>query len=303
MVQHILIDERLLLDWLFKEAPLSSFAELVWDLINAGTIQGYICDTALHPIWYRTSALNGRDTAHRLVAHLMRQLCICPISADQIRRAQALNAPFDVALQIVCCCDRQLDGILSLNPLDFSRANVDGLMVFKPMQLVVDHLTQILNAQPPSLYGPVQTEPSLGVDMPVLQTSGSPSPGGQLLMTTARLEHIEIVYENYLPEARITLQIPHGEICHEQATGVGPVDATYKALGNALQKFLDLPPYQVIHFESYATTSDSEVAAMILLESGESMFPGRGFHRDIIQASALAYMDAIAYLLQCTPRE
>ena len=56
---------------------------------------------------------------------------------------------------------------------------------------------------------------------------------------------------------------------------------------------------QMIYYKSQGTTSDSEVSAMVLLQRRMSLYAGRGFHPDIVLASAYAYLDALNYLLYC----
>jgi hypothetical protein len=77
------------------------------------------------------------------------------------------------------------------------------------------------------------------------------------------------------------------------------VDAALRALNLAVNRYIPVADVQMVYFRCLATTADSPVSAMVLLERQRMPFPGRGFHQDVIMASIEAYLDALGYLIYC----
>jgi len=91
------------------------------------------------------------------------------------------------------------------------------------------------------------------------------------------------------PVSKVTLLID-GEERSEQASGSGPVDATYKAIEKLAQSGINLQLYSVNNITS-GTDSQGEVTVRI--ESDGRIINGVGADTDIVIASAKAYINAL----------
>jgi len=94
---------------------------------------------------------------------------------------------------------------------------------------------------------------------------------------------------NSLPMATIVLEKGKESIRHA-ASGDGPVDAVYKAIDGAVGI-----SYRLVDYSLKAVTSGKDALgeATVRLERNGRVFLGRGVSIDIIEASALAYINAI----------
>ncbi|MEO1070444.1 MAG: alpha-isopropylmalate synthase regulatory domain-containing protein, partial [Cyanobacteria bacterium J06638_6] len=75
--------------------------------------------------------------------------------------------------------------------------------------------------------------------------------------------------------------------------------AVLGALNLAVNQFIPVEDVRMVHYRCLATTADSPVSAVVLLERQMALFPGRGVHPDVVMASIEAYLDALGYLIFC----
>ena len=94
-----------------------------------------------------------------------------------------------------------------------------------------------------------------------------------------------------------------GRLWPAHSAGNGPVDALMRAVDMALAPFLDegleLQSYNV-HATGVGHDTAAAVAVSVRSKSGDPhapAYPGRGVHENILEASLLAYVDAINRLL------
>jgi 2-isopropylmalate synthase len=103
------------------------------------------------------------------------------------------------------------------------------------------------------------------------------------------------VGDGILPTASVDLCSPDGERVTEAATGDGPVHALFAALGRATALQLDVESYQV----SNVTTGDDAQGQASLTtrvrnaDGGHDEVTGSGTSTDILEASALAWLDIV----------
>ncbi|WP_045757797.1 2-isopropylmalate synthase [Xanthomonas albilineans] len=95
--------------------------------------------------------------------------------------------------------------------------------------------------------------------------------------------------------AQVELSDQNGQRVSEQAEGDGPVDALFSALSAATGVQLALNSYQV---HSVGIGADSRGEANLSVRHGEIEYVGTGTSRDIIEASALAWLDVANRILQ-----
>jgi 2-isopropylmalate synthase len=108
------------------------------------------------------------------------------------------------------------------------------------------------------------------------------------------------VGDGILPTASVELSSPDGERVTEAATGDGPVHALFAALARATGTHLDIESYQV---SSVTTGEDAQGQASLTarVHSSENVgedITGNGTSTDILEASALAWLDIVNRLLR-----
>ncbi|MEA3254141.1 MAG: alpha-isopropylmalate synthase regulatory domain-containing protein, partial [Chloroflexota bacterium] len=110
-----------------------------------------------------------------------------------------------------------------------------------------------------------------------------------------RLEHIDVSCGDHsLHSAAVSLVGPEGKVLADAALGAGPVDAVYKAINRIVGI-----PNRLIEFSIKAITEgmDAIGEVLIIIESGDVYYTGRGASTDIVVAAAKAYMNALNRLL------
>ncbi len=106
--------------------------------------------------------------------------------------------------------------------------------------------------------------------------------------------------ETRMPTASVRLATPDGrEVC-EAAVGDGPVDALFRALSRAIGAEITLKSF---HIRSISFGSDAQGQATVEAEWNGQEHVGRGTSTDILEASALAYLDVANRLLKVRARE
>ncbi|MEZ5466011.1 MAG: 2-isopropylmalate synthase [Lysobacteraceae bacterium] len=98
------------------------------------------------------------------------------------------------------------------------------------------------------------------------------------------------VSDDTLPTASVELSTPEGSRVAEAATGDGPVHALFAALARATGHALDVDGYQV---SSVTTGDDAQGQASLVARVGDEEFTGNGTSTDILEASALAWLDVL----------
>ncbi|MGE0232345.1 MAG: 2-isopropylmalate synthase [Flavobacteriaceae bacterium] len=99
-------------------------------------------------------------------------------------------------------------------------------------------------------------------------------------------------------KATLTLDVDGREVTKE-ATGNGPVDATFNAIHAIVPHEAKLSLYQV-HAVTEGTDAQAEVS--VRLEHNGRLFTGRGAEPDTLVASARAYVHALSKLMQSRQR-
>lgn len=102
-----------------------------------------------------------------------------------------------------------------------------------------------------------------------------------------------------IPDAVITLNVD-GEEQQGEASGGGPVDATFKAIEKVVNSGTELQLYSVNNITS-GTDSQGEVT--VRLEKGGRIVNGQGADTDIVIASAKAYINALSKMLVPVERQ
>jgi len=110
-----------------------------------------------------------------------------------------------------------------------------------------------------------------------------------------RLASMTVSDRGQKASATVELSDPDGRRVSETAEGDGPVDALFAALASATGVQLSLESYQV---HSVGIGADARGEASLSVRQGDEEFEGTGTSRDIIEASALAWLDVANRLLR-----
>ena len=110
-----------------------------------------------------------------------------------------------------------------------------------------------------------------------------------------RLASMTISDRGQRASAQVELSDPDGRKISENALGDGPVDALFAALSNATGVKLSLESYSV---HSVGLGADAQGEASLSVHHEGTEYQGSGTSRDIIEASALAWLDVANRLLR-----
>lgn len=112
-----------------------------------------------------------------------------------------------------------------------------------------------------------------------------------------RLASMTVSDRGQRASAQIELSDPDGARVSESTLGDGPVDALFAALAAATGVELALESYQV---HSVGMGRDARGEASVSVRHGDDIFDGTGTSRDIIEASALAWLDVANRILRAS---
>jgi 2-isopropylmalate synthase len=110
-----------------------------------------------------------------------------------------------------------------------------------------------------------------------------------------RLASMTVSDRGQRASAQVELSDPEGRKVSESALGDGPVDALFAALSAATDVELSLESYQV---HSVGLGADARGEATLSVHHEGSEYVGSGTSRDIIEASALAWLDVANRILR-----
>lgn len=95
----------------------------------------------------------------------------------------------------------------------------------------------------------------------------------------------------------VRLKLANGTTVEDAAVGNGPIDASY----NAIRKLLNPPAHTLekysINAVSEGKDSLGEALVKIKLEDSDNLISGRGLSTDIVEASILAYLNAVEKII------
>jgi 2-isopropylmalate synthase len=97
-----------------------------------------------------------------------------------------------------------------------------------------------------------------------------------------------------LPSAAVALWKSDGSICKDAAAGDGPVDAVFKAMERITGVHLTLVDYRV---RAVSTGCDAQGEAYVEVEHDGRTLSARAVSTDIVEASAMAYLEIINRLV------
>ena len=110
-----------------------------------------------------------------------------------------------------------------------------------------------------------------------------------------KLEYFHIVSGNTLLSTSTIRMEKNGETIQEAACGDGPVDAIFNAINRATgHENVTLTEYRI---KAITGGTDAQGEVTVRIQEGDAFCVGRGVSTDILEASAIAYVQAINRLL------
>jgi 2-isopropylmalate synthase len=106
---------------------------------------------------------------------------------------------------------------------------------------------------------------------------------------------------NVLPTATVAIRRPDGEVVQDAAIGDGPVDAIFKAVERVTGVHANLREF-VVRSVTQGKDAQGEVTLELEVESDQGSYRGRAASTDIVEASALAYVNAVNAIATRTQR-
>ena len=85
-----------------------------------------------------------------------------------------------------------------------------------------------------------------------------------------------------------------GKLVEQVAASDGPINASFKAISQMLGVKVQLETFQLTAITGGA---DAQCEATVRVRDGERVYHGRGISTDVIEASILAYLQALNVLL------
>ncbi len=103
-----------------------------------------------------------------------------------------------------------------------------------------------------------------------------------------RIASMTLIDEGAHTRAKVELSNPSNQRVHQEAQGDGPVAALFAALAAATGVDFELDSYEV---HSMGTGRDARGEANVSAYIGNEMLSGQGTSRDVLEASAIAWLD------------
>ena len=106
-----------------------------------------------------------------------------------------------------------------------------------------------------------------------------------------KLERFTVNSGNYVTSNAVVRLSKGGRAFEEVAIGDGPIDAAYKAI----DKIIDGKPRSLENYSIHSITEGEDALgeAVVKVKSDGEYATGRGLSTDIIEASILAYLNAV----------
>ena len=131
---NVLFDTNIVLDALLDREPFGRQAIQLFNAIEEGRIQGFLCANSVTTVFYLMQKGAGRQKACRLIRLLLELFDITPVTRGVIE--DALDLPFEdfedgVIYQ--AAVNVNADGIVTRNRKDFTHAKI---AIYSPVEVL-----------------------------------------------------------------------------------------------------------------------------------------------------------------------
>ncbi len=126
---RVLIDTNVVLDFLQEREPFVDNAARLFELIDAGEVEGVIAATTITNIYYIVRKAAGAVVAQDAITKIMTDLNICAVDRDVLEEAIRLNfRDFEDAVQYVCGIVHNVDAIITRDASGFVGAKIPVML-------------------------------------------------------------------------------------------------------------------------------------------------------------------------------
>ena len=134
MIQHILLDSNVVVDYALKRPGFVENAEKIFDKIETGVITGSISSSAVTDIYYIVEKQTTRDYAWEMMEYIYQTLRIMPVIRETVREALDSGMyDFEDAVQAAAAQDCGIDTVVTRDKVGFSNS---GLQAFLPEEFL-----------------------------------------------------------------------------------------------------------------------------------------------------------------------
>lgn len=115
-----------------------------------------------------------------------------------------------------------------------------------------------------------------------------------MLTERVKLDRYNVTASNAITPVSTIRLVKDGKLVEHVAASDGPINASFKAISQILGVKVQLDAFQLTAITGGA---DAQCEATVRVREGERVFHGRGISTDVIEASILAYLQALNVLL------
>ncbi len=132
---RVLVDTNVILDFLQEREPFVEDATKVFELIDAGEIEGFIAATTITNIYYIVRRAVGLAAAEDAITQILTDLQICKVDRAILEDAIALRfRDFEDGVQYACAIAYGVDAIVTRDVSGFVASEIP---VKSPRELIL----------------------------------------------------------------------------------------------------------------------------------------------------------------------
>jgi predicted nucleic acid-binding protein len=132
---RVLVDTNVVLDFLQEREPFVEDAAKLFELIDAGEIEGFIAATTITNIYYIVRRAVGLAAAEDAIIQILTDLQICKVDRAILEHAIALHfRDFEDAVQYACAIAHSVNAIVTRDVSGFVASKIP---VKSPKELIL----------------------------------------------------------------------------------------------------------------------------------------------------------------------
>jgi predicted nucleic acid-binding protein len=134
MRQHVLLDSNVIVDYVLQRPGFVENANRIFEIIEAGTLVGYISSSAVTDVYYIVERKMTRDYAWETIEYVYQTLRIIPVIRETIRGAlDSEMDDFEDAVQAAAAQDCDIDIVITRDKTGFHDS---GLNIYSPEEFL-----------------------------------------------------------------------------------------------------------------------------------------------------------------------